>query len=206
MAEEHVRSRYSDQELEDFKAILTDRFEKARAQLENIQEQIYEITENGGDEHGGDWVDDSGFNTDMELLNTMAIRQRKYIQDLDNALVRIRNKTYGICVISGSLIPLDRLRAVPTTTKSLGVKTEEQARLQAKKKHRVPKLPYVRKHEVISKIVKKTPLDPSKAKKLPKLTIDDDDDDDEDDDYFNDDLEMNEIDSSGEDFEEEDDD
>jgi hypothetical protein len=108
-------------------------------------------------------------------------------------------------VISGNLIPLDRLRAVPTTTKSLGVKTEEQAKLQAKKKHRVPKLPYVKKREVISKIVKKTPLDPSKTKKLPKITIDDDDDD-EDDDYFDDDLEMNEIDSSVEDFEDEDDD
>ena len=133
MAEEHVRSRYSDQELEEFKAIIEDRLQKAQDQLENIKEQIFEITENGGDEHGGDWVDDSGFNTDMELLNTMAIRQRKYIQDLDNALVRIRNKTYGICVISGNLIPVERLRAVPTTTKSLTVKTEEQAKASSKK-------------------------------------------------------------------------
>jgi len=205
MAEEHVRSRYSDQELEEFKAIITDRLEKARAQLENIQEQIYEITENGGDEHGGDWVDDSGFNTDMELLNTMAIRQRKYIQDLENSLVRIRNKTYGICVISGNLIPLERLRAVPTTTKSLGVKTEEQAKIQAKKKHRVPKLPYVRKREVISKIVKKTPLNPDITKKQPKIMIDDDEDD-EDDDFFDDDLDINDIDSSGEDYDDDDDD
>ena len=195
MAEEHIRSRYSDQELEEFKVIIEDRMEKARAQLENIQQQIYEITENGGDEHGGDWVDDSGFNTDMELLNTMAIRQKKYVQDLDNALVRIRNKTYGICVISGNLIPIERLRAVPTTTKSLSVKTEEQIKAQAKKKHRVPKLPYVKKREVISKVVKKTPLDPEKARKQPKITIDDDDDDE---DYFDDDLDMDEIDSSGE--------
>lgn len=195
MAEEHIRSRYSDQELEEFKVIIEDRMEKARAQLENIQQQIYEITENGGDEHGGDWVDDSGFNTDMELLNTMAIRQKKYVQDLDNALVRIRNKTYGICVISGNLIPIERLRAVPTTTKSLSVKTEEQIKAQAKKKHRVPKLPYVKKREVISKVVKKTPLDPEKAKKQPKISIDDDDDDE---DYFDDDLDMDEIDSSGE--------
>ncbi|WP_261395055.1 TraR/DksA family transcriptional regulator [Membranihabitans marinus] len=194
MAEEHVRSRYSDKELEEFRAIIEDRLEKAKIQLENIQQQIYEITENGGDEHGGDWVDDSGFNTDMELLNTMAIRQRKYTQDLDNALVRIRNKTYGICVISGKLIPIERLRAVPTTTKSLTVKTEEQAKAQAKKKHRVNKLPYVKKREVISKIVKKTPLDPSKVKKQPKITLDDDDDED----YFDDDLEVDEIDSSGE--------
>ncbi len=205
MAEQPTRSRYSDEELAEFKAIIEDRLEKAQVQLENIKEQIYEITENGGDEHGGDWVDDSGFNTDMELLNTMAIRQRKYIQDLDNALVRIRNKTYGICVISGTLIPIERLRAVPTTTKSLTVKTEEQAKAQEKKKHRVPKLPYVRKREVISKIVKKTPLDPAKLKKQPKISIDDDDDDDEDD-FFDDDLEMNDIDSGSDDYDDEDDD
>lgn len=205
MAEQPTRSRYSDEELAEFKAIIEDRLEKAQVQLENIKEQIYEITENGGDEHGGDWVDDSGFNTDMELLNTMAIRQRKYIQDLDNALVRIRNKTYGICVISGTLIPIERLRAVPTTTKSLTVKTEEQAKAQEKKKHRVPKLPYVRKREVISKIVKKTPLDPAKLKKQPKISIDDDDEDDEDD-FFDDDLEMNDIDSGSDDYDDEDDD
>ena len=88
-----------------------------------------------------------------------------------------------------------RLKAVPTTTKSLTVKTEEQIKAQAKKKHRVPKLPYVKKREVISKVVKKTPLDPDKAKKHPKITIDDDDDDE---DYFDDDLDMDEKDSSGE--------
>lgn len=198
MAEEKVRSRYSDKELEEFKVIIEDRLEKAKAQLESIQEQIYETTENGGDEHGGDWVDDSGFNTDMELLNTMAIRQRKYIQDLDNSLVRIRNKTYGICIISGNLIPIERLRAVPTTTKSLIVKTEEQEKLAAKKKHRIAKLPYTQtKRQVISKVVKKTPLDPSKAKKQPRISLDDDDDD-ENDDFFDDDLDLDEIDSSGE--------
>ena len=205
MAEEHVRSRYSDQELEEFKAIIEDRLAKAQAQLESIKEQIFEITENGGDEHGGDWVDDSGFNTDMELLNTMAIRQRKYIQDLDNALVRIRNKTYGICVISGNLIPIERLRAVPTTTKSLTVKTEEQAKAQEKKKHRVPKLPYVRKREVISKIVKKTPINPDKVKKQPLIHLDEDDDEDTDD-FFDDDLEMDDLSSPTDDFDTEDDD
>src|SRR5690625_108412 len=196
MAEQNVRSRYSDQDLEEFKAIIEERRERAMAQLESIQEQIFETTENSGDGHGGDWVDDSGFNNDMELLNTMAIRQRKYIQDLDNALVRIRNKTYGVCVISGNLIPKERLRAVPTTTKSLVVKTEEQQQLLKKKKHRISKLPYVKKREVISKVVKKTPLDPEKAKKQPKITLDDDDDDDE---FYDDDLNLDEIDTS-EDF------
>ncbi|WP_236979422.1 TraR/DksA family transcriptional regulator [Membranihabitans maritimus] len=198
MAEDKQRTRYSDQELEDFRVIIQDRLEKARAQLQNIQDQIFETTENGGDEHGGDWVDDSGFNNDMELLNTMAIRQRKYIQDLENALVRIRNKTYGICVISGNLIPKERLRAVPTTTKSLMAKTEEQQKIAAKKKSRPSKLPYVKKErQVISKVVKKSSTDPSKSRKNLNISLDDDDDDD--DDYFNDDLESPDM-SSEEDF------
>lgn len=201
MAEENVRTRYSDQELAEFQLIVEDRLEKAVTQLESIKEQILETTENTGDEHGGDWVDDSGFNSDMELLNTMAIRQRKYIQDLNNALVRIRNKTYGICVISGTLIPKERLKAVPTTTKSLVVKTEEQAKLLEKKKHRISRLPYVKnKREVISKVVKKTPADPDKVKKQPKITIDDDDDDD--DDFFSDDFDVDGLEAHDDDFDE----
>ncbi|GAA5219435.1 TraR/DksA family transcriptional regulator [Membranihabitans marinus] len=185
MAEEKERTRYSDQELEEFRVIIADRLDKAKAQLDNIQEQILETTENGGDEHGGDWVDDSGFNNDMELLNTMAIRQRKYLQDLENALVRIRNKTYGICVISNKLIPKERLKAVPTTTKSLVAKTEENQAISAKKKERPSKLPYVNKErQVISKVVKKTSANPDKNKKL-NISLDDDDDDD----FFDPDLE-----------------
>lgn len=185
MAEEKERTRYSDQELEEFRVIIADRLDKAKAQLDSIQEQILETTENGGDEHGGDWVDDSGFNNDMELLNTMAIRQRKYLQDLENALVRIRNKTYGICVISNKLIPKERLKAVPTTTKSLIAKTEENQVISAKKKERPSKLPYVNKErQVISKVVKKTSATPDKNKKL-NISLDDDDDDD----FFDPDLE-----------------
>src|SRR5690606_28226263 len=106
---------------------------------------------------------------------------------------------------SGKLIPIERLRAVPTTTKSLTVKTEEQAKAQEKKKHRVPKLPYVRKREVISKIVKKTPINPEKVSKQPKISIDDDDDEDNDD-YFDDNLEMDDISSSSDDFDNDDED
>lgn len=193
MAEEIERTRYSDQELEEFKAIIVDRLEKAKVQLDNIQEQILETTENGGDEHGGDWVDDSGFNNDMELLNTMAIRQRKYLQDLENALVRIRNKTYGICVISNKLIPKERLKAVPTTTKSLNAKTEENLANSAQKKDRPSKLPYVNKErQVISKVIKKTSTDPNKKKNI-NISLDDDDDDN--DDFFDADFDGPEIDS-----------
>lgn len=114
--------RYSDDELVEFKNIIDKKLEKAKEEFAYLQEQILEITENSGDDHGGDWMDDSTTNNDMEFLNNMAIRQRKYIQDLENALVRIRNRSYGICMITGELIDKRRLRVVPTATKSVEVK------------------------------------------------------------------------------------
>lgn len=117
--------RYSDADLAEFKDIIDKKLAEAQANLESLQEQILDITENTSDEHGGDWMDDSNINNEMEMLNNMAIRQRMYIKDLENAQVRIRNKSYGICSITGELIDKKRLLAVPTTTKSLSAKTEE---------------------------------------------------------------------------------
>ena len=115
-------TRYSDADLEEFKAIIDKKLEKSKEEFEYLQQQILEITENSGDDHGGDWMDDSTTNNDMEFLNNMAIRQRKYIQDLENALVRIRNRSYGICSVTGKLIDKRRLLVVPTATKSVEVK------------------------------------------------------------------------------------
>lgn len=174
-------ARYSDQELEEFRVLIANKLDHAREQLQNLQEQILEITENSGDEHGGDWVDDSSTNTEVEMLNTMAIRQRKFITDLENALIRIRNKTYGICVISGELIDKRRLLAVPTTTKSLMAKTEQNKQEEGKTTTRLNQNPYVKKtpgkkapKKIITKVIKKSggvakPVTPE---------LDDDDDDD----------------------------
>lgn len=176
-------ARYSDQELKEFKVLIDKKLEHAKEQLQNLQDQILEITENSGDEHGGDWVDDSSTNTEVEMLNTMAIRQRKFIADLENALIRIKNKTYGICVISGELIDKRRLLAVPTTTKSLSAKTEQNKQEEGKTTTRLNQNPYVKKDpakkapkKIITKVIKKSG---GTAKPVaPKL-----DDDDEDDDY-----------------------
>ncbi len=176
-------ARYSDKELEEFKVLIDKKLEHAKEQLQNLQDQILEITENSGDEHGGDWVDDSSTNTEVEMLNTMAIRQRKFIADLENALIRIKNKTYGICVISGELIDKRRLMAVPTTTKSLMAKTEQNKQEEGKTTTRLNQNPYVKKDpgkkapkKIITKVIKKSggivkPV-------VPKLDDDDDDDDD----------------------------
>ncbi len=173
--------RYSDAELAEFKELIDNKLEKSREQLQSLQEQILEITENSSDEHGGDWVDDSSINNDVEMLNNMAIRQRMYIRELENALVRIRNKTYGICSVSGELIDKRRLLAVPTTTKSLAAKTVQQQAPERKTPSRParpasPKTPSTPK--VITKIIRK----PSADKPKPAIL------DDDDDDLFNDEL------------------
>ena len=174
--------RYSDAELAEFKALIEKKFEKAKEQLTSLQEQILEITENSSDEHGGDWVDDSSINNDVEMLNNMAIRQRMYIRELENALVRIRNKTYGICSVTGELIDKRRLLAVPTTTKSLAAKTVEQQPVEQRKPVSRPEKPTPTKTpatpKVITKIIRKSNAD------KPKPNIIDDDDDLFEDDLF----------------------
>ena len=150
--------RYSDEELAAFKEIIDKRLEKTRNQLRSIEDQLKEITENTEDE-GVDWMDDSSTTSGVEMLNTMASRQRLYLKELEKALVRIRNKSYGICVVTGNLIDKRRLMAVPTTTKSLIAK---QPKL--KKKPRIPPSAKLEKKKeqdkstspkVITKVIKK---------------------------------------------------
>jgi RNA polymerase-binding transcription factor DksA len=157
MANPHQTSRYSDADLAEFKALIEKKMANAREQLEDLTQQILDITENSSDEHGGDWVDDSSMGADVEMLNNMAIRQRRYLQDLENALVRIRNKTYGICAITGELIDKRRLLAVPTTTKSLAAKSEEYTKIKEKQEEKRSKNPYVKKEkQIISRVIRKS--------------------------------------------------
>lgn len=117
-----IVNRYSDAELEEFKQLITAKLEKATAQYSSLIEQIKEITENTSGDFTKDITDFSSSQIEVEMLNSMATRQKLYIQDLQNALVRIRNKSYGICSVTGELIEKKRLLAVPTTTKSVQAK------------------------------------------------------------------------------------
>lgn len=144
--------RYSDAELEEFRVVVEKKLELATEQLESLKEQILEMSEKTGDDHGGDWVDDSSINNDMEMLNNMAIRQKKYVQDLNNALLRINNKAYGICVITGELIDKRRLMAVPTTTKSLSAKTDIRRKDEERMTHRITDNPYVKETQKKNKL------------------------------------------------------
>ncbi|MBK7789637.1 MAG: hypothetical protein IPP37_09750 [Saprospiraceae bacterium] len=183
-----VVHRYNDKDLEEFKAIIDDKLEKARYQYENLIEQIKEITENTSGDFTKDLTDFSSSQSEVEMLNSMATRQRTFISDLQNAQVRIRNKTYGICAVTGELIEKKRLIAVPTTTKSVLAKqhgeqaaavvaaaqaasskrdldSEEEEEETKKKKVSEPKKPVI-----ITKVIKK----PGSAKTAKK--IDDEDD------------------------------
>lgn len=121
------KTRYSDKELAEFKLLIDEKLTAARKELAYLQEQIVEMNENNSDIQGSDWFDDSSIHSEVELLNNMAIRQRQFIQNLENALIRIENKTYGICLITGNLIDKKRLLLVPHATKSIEAKHIEQA-------------------------------------------------------------------------------
>lgn len=144
MAKKENLTRYSDEDLEEFRMLVAKRLEQTEEQLESLESQIMEISENSSDDHGGDWVDDSSTNNDIEMLNNMAIRQRKYLVDLNNAMMRIKNKVYGVCQITGELIDKRRLLAVPTTTKSLTAKTDIRREEEARMTHRITDNPYVK--------------------------------------------------------------
>ena len=126
-------NRYSDADLAEFQSLIESKIERAKSELSYYQEQILEITEKMTEEHD-DWTDGAMAVGDLELLNDLAHRQLKFIRDLDLALDRIKNKTYGICQITGTLIDKRRLMAVPTTSICLEAKNAMQAEQEKKSK------------------------------------------------------------------------
>ena len=160
MVAQKIINRYGEAELAEFQALI----EKKVAKTEN---QLAEAAESKDNE--GDWMDDSSNNTDIEMLEIMAYRQRKHLLDLQNALQRIYNRSYGICVITGELIDKRRLMAVPTTTKSLAAKMGQGAEKPVFKP--TPKPTAAKKPKIISRIIPK----PTPKVEKPKNWEDDDD-------------------------------
>lgn len=111
--------RYSDEDLQEFKELVEEKLQQAQAELATTEQQIADLNENGFNQQGGDWYDDSTAHTDLEMLQRMLTRQQRHVQDLKNALLRIKNKTYGVCSVTGQLIDKSRLRLVPHATKSV---------------------------------------------------------------------------------------
>lgn len=116
--------RYSEDELKEFQELISDKLEKARKELTYIKEALSRKNDPGTDTTGGTLklLEDGADTAEKENFTQLAARQQKFIQQLENAMARIKNGTYGICVDTGKLIPKERLRAVPHTQHSIEAK------------------------------------------------------------------------------------
>lgn len=122
------KTRYSDAELEEFRTLIQDKIKKAIEQLELIQSSYKNDSNNGTDDTSPTFkaFDEGSEVMSKEANSQLAIRQEKFIRDLKNALVRIENKTYGICRVTGKLINKDRLKLVPHATLSIEAKNMQK--------------------------------------------------------------------------------
>lgn len=111
------KQRYSPLELSEFEELIVNKLEKARIELNYIKETLSKTNDSGTDSTSSytKILEDGAETAEKESLSQLAARQQKFINNLEQALVRIKNGTYGICVDTGKLIPKERLRAVPHT-------------------------------------------------------------------------------------------
>lgn len=118
------KTRYSDEELKEFEALINEKLEKARKELNLLKSSL---TRESADDSGDNFasvktLEDGADTAEKEQLSQLAGRQQKFINNLENALIRIKNGTYGICIDTGNLISKERLRAVPHTQHSIAAK------------------------------------------------------------------------------------
>lgn len=119
--------RYSDADLAEFKEIILNKMATAREELNYLMGQIKSENENGTDDTASAYlaIDDGAASQQKENVSQLAARQQKFIDNLEAALVRIENKTYGVCRVTGKLISKERLKAVPHTTQSISAKLNQ---------------------------------------------------------------------------------
>lgn len=118
------RTRYSDEELKEFKEIILKKLAEARKDLDLLRSSLTHTSDNGTDDTSPTFkmMEDGSETLSREETAQLAGRQEKFIQALEAALIRIENKTYGICRITGKLINKERLKLVPHTTLSIEAK------------------------------------------------------------------------------------
>jgi RNA polymerase-binding transcription factor DksA len=123
------KTRYSDEELKEFQTLINRKLEKAKEEYKILKETLNRNNDEGTDATSGGntkVLEDGAETAEKENLSQLAARQQKYITNLENALVRIKNGTYGICSVTGKLISKERLIAVPHTTQSIEAKLMQQ--------------------------------------------------------------------------------
>lgn len=114
--------RYSDEELEEFRILINEKISKATEEYESLRQSMGDSEEPSDAVNNRNSFDDNLSRAERESLKQLADRQLQFIEKLKGALKRIDNKTYGICRVTGELIPKDRLRAVPHATLSIEAK------------------------------------------------------------------------------------
>lgn len=120
--------RYSDEELQEFKALINEKLAQARADYEELKAVVTHSQSNDTEDTSPTFkvLEEGASALTKEEAGQLALRQHKFIQSLEMALVRIENKTYGICRETGKLIPKERLRLVPHATLSVEAKNSRE--------------------------------------------------------------------------------
>lgn len=118
------KTRYSDEELVEFRDLILEKIRLAQRDYQQMMDVLTNKEGNGVDDTMPTYkiLEEGSMTQTREELTNMAARQQKFIQGLQAALVRIENKTYGVCRVTGKLIPKERLRAVPHATMSIEAK------------------------------------------------------------------------------------
>lgn len=123
------RTRYSEDELKEFEELINEKLDKAKTEYKILKDTLNRNNDEGTDATSGGntkVLEDGAETAEKENMSQLAARQQKYIMNLENALVRIKNGTYGICSVTGKLISKERLMAVPHTTQSIEAKMLKQ--------------------------------------------------------------------------------
>lgn len=119
--------RYSEEDLKEFAELIGQKLDTTRSELNYIKETLSKRNDSGTDNTSGNskLLEDGADTSERENLSQLAARLQKFIQQLDAAMVRIKNGTYGVCKDTGRLIPKERLRAVPHTQQTIEAKLRQ---------------------------------------------------------------------------------
>ncbi|MDN3548171.1 TraR/DksA family transcriptional regulator [Mucilaginibacter aquaedulcis] len=126
MQNDIIKTKYNDGELKEFRTLIEQKISIAREELNELAGTLSASNTNGDEALiAGKTLEDGSATYEKEQTNQLAARQKKFIEQLEAALIRIQNKTYGVCRSTGKLIPAERLRAVPHTTMSMEAKLKQ---------------------------------------------------------------------------------
>ena len=123
-------TRYSDSDLKEFEELIHSKLEQARSDFDQLQRSLSYEDDNRTEDTAPTFkmMEDGSDTMSREETAQLAARQRKFIMNLENALLRIKNKTYGVCRVTGKLIAKERLRLVPHATMSIEAKNHQDQR------------------------------------------------------------------------------